>query len=66
MHYKPTSVEGHGYIIIVMDYFSIWDETMPTYVEDGKIIALFLFNGIIARFGVPQAIIIDHGSNFQK
>ena len=39
---------------------------MPTYAEDGKIDSLFLFNHIIARFGVPQAIVTDHGSHFRN
>ena len=39
---------------------------MPTYVEDGKTAALFLFNHVIARFGVPQSIITDHGSHFRN
>ena len=39
---------------------------MPTYAEDGKTIALFLFNHIIARFGVPQSIVTDHGSHFHN
>ena len=66
MHCKPTSVRGHGYIIIAVDYFTKWDEAMPTYAEDGKNAALFLFNRIISRFGVPQAIMIDHSSYFQN
>ena len=64
MHCKPTSAEGHGYIIIAMDYFTKWAEAMPTYAEDGKTATLFLFNHIIARFGVSQSIITDHGSHF--
>ena len=54
MHCKPnpTSAGGHGYIIIAVDYFTKWAEAMPTYVEDGKTAALFLFNHIIAIFGV--------------
>ena len=39
---------------------------MPTYAEDGKTATLFLFNHIIARFGVPQSIVTDHGSHFQN
>ena len=66
MHCKPTSVEGRGYIIVVMDYFTKWDEAMPTYAEDGKIVALFIFNHVIARFGVPQSIVTDHGSHFRN
>ena len=57
MHCNPTSIEGHGYAI---DYFTKWDEAMPTYLEDGKTAALFLFNHEIARFGVPQSIFVDH------
>ena len=65
MHCKPTSVVGHGYIIVVVDYFTKWAEAMPTYAEDGKTAALFLFNHVIARFGVSQAIdVTDHRSHF--
>ena len=39
---------------------------MPTYAEDGKNSALFLFNHVITRFGVPQAIVTDHGSHFHN
>ena len=64
MHCNPTSTGGHGYIIVVVDYFMKWDEAMPTYVEDGKTAALFLFYHVIARCGVPQSIVTDHGSHF--
>ena len=66
MYCMPTSVRGYGYIIVAMDYFTKWDKEMPTYVEDGKTTALFLFNHVIARFGVPQAIVTDHESHFQN
>ena len=66
MHCKPIVTEGHGYIIVVMEYFTKWVEAMPTHAEDGKIVALFLFNHIIVRFIVPQAIVADHGSHFQN
>ena len=49
-----------------MDYFNKWDEVMPTYAKDGKTTALFLFNHVIVRFGVPQSIVTDHGSHFQN
>ena len=55
---------GHGYIIVAIDYFTKWAEAMPTYAEDGKNAALFLFNHIIDRFGVLYSIVIDHGSHF--
>ena len=66
MYCKPTSAGGHGYIIAAVDYFTKWAEAMPTYAEDGKTAALFLFNHVIARFGVPQSIVTDHGSHFHN
>ena len=64
VHCRPTSAEGHGYFIVVVDYFTKWDEAIPTYVEDRKAAALFLFNHIIARFRIPRAIVTDHMSHF--
>ena len=66
MHCNPTSVKGHGYIIIAIDYFTKWVEAMPTCVEDGNTATLFLFNHVIARFGVPQSIVTNHGSHFHN
>ena len=63
---NPHSVGGHGYIILAVDYFTKWAEAMPTFAADGKNAATFVFNHVIARFGVPQAIITDHRSHFQN
>jgi hypothetical protein len=61
---NPHSAGGHAYIILAVDYFTKWAEAMPTFEADGRTAAVFVFNHIIARFGVPQAIITDHGRHF--
>ena len=61
---NPTSVGGHGYIIVTVDYFTKWVEAMPTLNNNGETTALFFFNYVVARFGVPQAIVTNHGSHF--
>ena len=66
MHFRATSAGGHGYIIVAVDYFTKWAKAMPTYTEENKTAALFLFNHIIARFRIPRAIVTDHGSQFQN
>ena len=66
MHCKTTSAGGNGYIIIAVEYFTKWAEAVPTYAEDGNTATLFLFNHIIARFGVLQSIVTDHGSHFHN
>jgi hypothetical protein len=53
-------------MIIVVNYFTKWDEAMPTFLNDGHTTALFLFNLIITRFGVPRVIVIDHGAHFKN
>jgi hypothetical protein len=61
---NPTSAGGHQHIIVAIDYFIKWDEAMPTMKFDGKTAAFFVFNQIIARFGIPSEIVTDHGSHF--
>jgi len=63
---NPHSAGGHAYIILAVDYFTKWAEAMPTFDASGKTAAVFVFNHIITRFGVPQAIITDHGSHFRN
>lgn len=56
------SVVNHKYTIVAIDYFTKWDEAMPTYKNDSETIALFLFNQIISCFGIPREIVTNHGS----
>jgi hypothetical protein len=62
----PHLVGGHGYIIVAIDYFTKWAEAMLTFDNTGKTVASFIFNHIIAHFGIPQAIITDHDSHFRN
>jgi hypothetical protein len=66
MQCKPNSVRGHGCIIIVIDYFTKWDEAMPKFLNDGRTTTRFLFNHIISQFGVPKSIVTNHGSYFHN
>ena len=63
---NPASTGGHKYIIVAVDYFTKWAEAMPTFKEDRETAAFFVFNQIIARFGIPKVIVTDHGSHFQN
>eukprot|EP00253_Pinus_taeda_P035673 PITA_35673 len=63
---NPTSAGGHGYIIVVVDYFTKWAEVMPTLNNNGKTAAILFFNHVVSRFGIPQAIVTDHGSHFRN
>ena len=66
MQCNPTSAGGHGYIIVVVEYFMKWAEALPTLNNNNETAALLFFNHVVARFEVPQAIVTDHGSHFRN
>lgn len=61
---NPHSAGGHGYIILVVNYFTKWAKVMPTYKDDRETAAIFIFNHVISWLSVPQAIVTDHDSHF--
>jgi hypothetical protein len=63
---NPTSVGGNQHIIMAIDYFTKWVEAMPTVKSDGKTATFFVFNQIIAWFGILSEIVTNHGSHFQN
>jgi hypothetical protein len=63
---NPTSAGGHKHIIVAFNYFNKWAKAMPTMKYDGKTVVFFIFNQIIAWFGIPSEIVTDHGSHFQN
>lgn len=63
---NPTSSDGHSYIVVVINYFTKWFESIPTFWDDGETMALFLFNQVICHFGVPHTTVTDHVSHFQN
>ena len=63
---SPPSSDGHKFIITTTKYFTKWVEVVPLTFTTGKQISRFILNYIICRYGVPLAIITNHGSPFQK
>ena len=54
---------GFTHLLIAVDKFTKWIETKPiTNIRSKEAVKLFLV--IIYRFGVPNYIITDHGTNF--
>ena len=66
MDCNPTSAGRHQHIIVAVDYFTKWEEAMPTVKSYCKTTTFFIFNQIIAQFGMPIDIVTDHGSHFQN
>ncbi|GJU12722.1 reverse transcriptase domain-containing protein [Tanacetum coccineum] len=58
----PSS-RGNKYILIAVDYLSIWVEAKALPTNDARVVVKFL-KSLFARFGTPRAIISDRGTHF--
>ncbi|GJW00470.1 reverse transcriptase domain-containing protein, partial [Tanacetum coccineum] len=58
----PSS-RGNKYILVAVDYLSIWVEAKALPTNDARVVVKFL-KSLFARFGTPCAIISDRGTHF--
>jgi transposase InsO family protein len=59
----PRAVGGYRYLYITIDKFTKWLEVTPV-VKINKQSAFKFIKSIVSRFGVPNRIITDNGSQF--
>jgi len=64
MTFHPPASRGHHCIIVAINYFTKWVDSMPTFSRNGETIALFIFNQVITRYDVLEEIFIAHVSHF--
>nr|GEY00058.1 reverse transcriptase domain-containing protein [Tanacetum cinerariifolium] len=58
----PSS-KGNKYILVAFDYLSKWVEAKALHTNDARVVVKFL-KSLFSRFGIPRAIINDHGTHF--
>jgi transposase InsO family protein len=60
----PKSSRGsHTYLLVAIDKFSKWIEAIPVTNQEATTAVKF-FESIVYRYGVPNNIITDNGTNF--
>ena len=62
----PTAKSGIRYAIVAVDYFTKWAESGPLATITSKKMMNFVTKNIICRYGVPQKIITDNGTQFKS
>jgi hypothetical protein len=52
------------YVVVAVEYFSMWIEAKPLATITSVTIQKFFWQDIVCRFGVPKAITMDNGTQF--
>jgi transposase InsO family protein len=60
----PPAQGNLKYVVVVVEYFSKWIEAKPLATITSAIVQKFSWQSIVCRFGVPKAITIDNGNQF--
>lgn len=63
---EPTASNGHRFILVAIDYFTKWVEAASYANVTKQVVARFIKQNIICRYGVPERIITDNGSNLNN
>ncbi|GAU48966.1 hypothetical protein TSUD_188130 [Trifolium subterraneum] len=57
---------GHRFILVAIDYFTKWVEAASYANVTKQVVVRFIKNHIICRYGVPNKIITDNGTNLNN
>jgi transposase InsO family protein len=58
-------VQGNlRYVVVAMEYFSKWIEAKPLATITSVTVQKFFGQNIVCRYGVPKAITVDNGTQF--
>jgi hypothetical protein len=60
----PETKSGNKYIMVTIDHYSKWCEAKAVVDHGVKIVAMFLEDDIICRYGVPKFVLIDNGGEW--
>ncbi|GKV18274.1 hypothetical protein SLEP1_g28679 [Rubroshorea leprosula] len=57
-------VSGVTHLVVGVDYFTKWVEARPLSSLTSKKVEYFVFSSIIRRYGIPNQIVADNGTQF--
>jgi hypothetical protein len=60
----PPAQGNLRYVVVAVEYFSKWIEAKPLATITSVTVQNFFWQNIVYRFGVPKAITVDNGTQF--
>jgi hypothetical protein len=63
---NPPSRRGNKYILVLQDAFTKWPEAWPLKNQKATTCAKIIVNEYVTRFGAPENIHTDQGTNFES
>jgi hypothetical protein len=60
----PPAQGNLKYVVVAVEYFSKWIEAKPLATITSAIVQKFFWQNILCCFGVPKAITVDNGTQF--
>jgi transposase InsO family protein len=60
----PETVDGHQYLLTMIDHFTRWPVAIPIPNRSAAVIAKALFKHLICQYGVPTRILSDREKAF--
>jgi hypothetical protein len=62
----PPAQGNLRYVVVTVEYFSKWIEAKPLATITSTTVQKFFWQSVICHFGVPKAITLDNGAQFDS
>jgi len=62
----PKTKNGNVYVLVLLDHFTKWAEAFPIPNQKAQTIARILVEEYICRYGCPERLLSDLGTNFMS
>ena len=63
---RPIASNGHRFILVAIDYFTMWVEAASFSTVTKNVVAQFIKHNLICRYGVLERTIIETGTNLNN
>ena len=63
---SPKASNSHRFILVAIDYFTKWKEAASYANVTKRVVVKFITRDIITRYGSPELIITDNGTNLSN